>query len=277
MPLTPELAAYKDKRDQEIAAIIRSESDKLLLVIGPCSADREDAVIDYIHRLAEVQKQVADKILIVPRIYTGKPRTTGAGYKGMLHQPDPGKKPDMYEGIRAIRHIHLRALQETGLSCADEMLYPENHRYLSDLLSYVAVGARSVENQEHRLISSGLDIPVGMKNPMSGDLSVMINAIKAAHGDHSFIYRGWEVESQGNPCPTPFCGAVWTATASTTPIIITRICVFSTICMWRAALPTRRCLLTPTTPIPPSSTCNRCVLPTRYSIPCVTRRIYAGW
>ena len=199
MPLTPELAAYKDKRDQEIAAIIRSESDKLLLVIGPCSADREDAVIDYIHRLAEVQKQVADKILIVPRIYTGKPRTTGAGYKGMLHQPDPGKKPDMYEGIRAIRHIHLRALQETGLSCADEMLYPENHRYLSDLLSYVAVGARSVENQEHRLISSGLDIPVGMKNPMSGDLSVMINAIKAAHGDHSFIYRGWEVESQGNP------------------------------------------------------------------------------
>lgn len=199
MPLTPELAAYKDKRDQEIAAIIRSESDKLLLVIGPCSADREDAVIDYIHRLAEVQKQVADKILIVPRIYTGKPRTTGAGYKGMLHQPDPSKKPDMYEGIRAIRHIHLRALQETGLSCADEMLYPENHRYLSDLLSYVAVGARSVENQEHRLISSGLDIPVGMKNPMSGDLSVMINAIKAAHGDHSFIYRGWEVESQGNP------------------------------------------------------------------------------
>lgn len=199
MPLTPELAAYKDKRDQEIAAIIRSESDKLLLVIGPCSADREDAVIDYIHRLAEVQKQVADKILIVPRIYTGKPRTTGAGYKGMLHQPDPGKKPDMYEGIRAIRHIHLRALQETGLSCADEMLYPENHRYLSDLLGYVAVGARSVENQEHRLISSGLDIPVGMKNPMSGDLSVMINAIKAAHGDHSFIYRGWEVESQGNP------------------------------------------------------------------------------
>ena len=198
MPLTPELAAYKDKRDQEIAAIIRSESDKLLLVIGPCSADWEDAVIDYIHRLAEVQKQVADKILIVPRIYTGKPRTTGAGYKGMLHQPNPGKKPDMYEGIRAIRHIHLRALQETGLSCADEMLYPENHRYLSDLLSYVAVGARSVENQEHRLISSGLDIPVGMKNPMSGDLSVMINAIKAAHGDHSFIYRGWEVNTPGN-------------------------------------------------------------------------------
>lgn len=199
MPLTPALKAEKDKRDAEIAKIIRSESNKLLLVIGPCSADREDSVLDYISRLAEVQKQVADKIVIVPRIYTGKPRTTGAGYKGMLHQPDPGKKPDMYEGIRAIRRIHLKAIEETGLSCADEMLYPENHRYLSDLLSYVAVGARSVENQEHRLISSGIDIPIGMKNPMSGDLSVMLNAIKAAHGDHSFIYRGWEVESKGNP------------------------------------------------------------------------------
>lgn len=199
MPLTPALKAEKDKRDAEIAKIIRSESNKLLLLIGPCSADREDSVLDYISRLAEVQKQVADKIVIVPRIYTGKPRTTGAGYKGMLHQPDPGKKPDMYEGIRAIRRIHLKAIEETGLSCADEMLYPENHRYLSDLLSYVAVGARSVENQEHRLISSGIDIPIGMKNPMSGDLSVMLNAIKAAHGDHSFIYRGWEVESKGNP------------------------------------------------------------------------------
>lgn len=199
MPLTEELAAEKSRRDAEIANVICGKSGKLLLVIGPCSADREDSVLDYIGRLAEVQKQVADKIVIIPRIYTGKPRTTGAGYKGMLHQPDPDKKPDVYEGIRAIRHIHLKALEQTGLSCADEMLYPENHRYLSDLLSYVAVGARSVENQEHRLIASGVDVPVGMKNPMSGDLSVMLNAIKAAHGDHSFIYRGWAVESKGNP------------------------------------------------------------------------------
>ena len=145
-----------------------------------------------------MQKEVKDKILIIPRIYTGKPRTTGAGYKGMLHQPDPDKKPDMLEGIKAIRSLHKDAIEQTGLTCADEMLYPENHRYLSDLLSYVAVGARSVENQEHRLVSSGLDIPVGMKNPTSGDLSIMLNSIKAAQGDHTFLYRGWEVESKGN-------------------------------------------------------------------------------
>ena len=183
----------------------------------------------------------------------------------------------MYEGIRAIRHIHLRALQETGLSCADEMLYPENHRYLSDLLSYVAVGARSVENQEHRLISSGLDIPVGMKNPMSGDLSVMINAIKAAHGDHSFIYRGWEVESQGNPLSHAILrGSVDRHGINHANYHYENLRILQ-ICMWRAALPTRRCLLTPTTPIPPSSTCNRCVLQMRCSIPCATRRIFAGW
>ena len=198
-PVTEEVAKVREARVEEMRAILDGRDSRLMLIIGPCSADREDSVMDYVCRLVPLQEKVKDKILIVPRIYTNKPRTNGSGYKGMLHQPDPGKKPDMYEGIRAIRHIHLRALQETGLSCADEMLYPENHRYLSDLLSYVAVGARSVENQEHRLISSGLDIPVGMKNPMSGDLSVMINAIKAAHGDHSFIYRGWEVESQGNP------------------------------------------------------------------------------
>ena len=198
-PISEEYKAKREVCDKEIKAILDGSDDRLLMVIGPCSADNEEAVLDYLLRLRKVQDKVKDKICIIPRVYTSKPRTTGKGYKGMLHQPDPGKKPDMYEGIRAIRHIHLRALQETGLSCADEMLYPENHRYLSDLLSYVAVGARSVENQEHRLISSGLDIPVGMKNPMSGDLSVMINAIKAAHGDHSFIYRGWEVESQGNP------------------------------------------------------------------------------
>lgn len=163
MPLTKEAEEIKAKRDEEIAKVFKGESDKFLLVIGPCSADRHDAVLDYIHRLAMVQTDVEDKILIIPRIYTGKPRTTGAGYKGMLHQPDPDKKPDMLEGIKAIRALHKDAIEQTGLTCADEMLYPENHRYLSDLLSYVAVGARSVENQEHRLVSSGLDIPVGMK------------------------------------------------------------------------------------------------------------------
>ena len=198
MPLSKEAEEIKAKRDEEIAKVFKGESDKFLLVIGPCSADRHDAVLDYIHRLAMVQTDVEDKILIIPRIYTGKPRTTGAGYKGMLHQPDPDKKPDMLEGIKAIRALHKDAIEQTGLTCADEMLYPENHRYLSDLLSYVAVGARSVENQEHRLVSSGLDIPVGMKNPTSGDLSIMLNSIKAAQGDHTFLYRGWEVESKGN-------------------------------------------------------------------------------
>lgn len=197
-PLSPEATKIKEARDEEIAKIFKGESDKIALVIGPCSADRADSVLDYIHRLADVQKQVEDKILIIPRIYTGKPRTTGAGYKGMLHQPDPDKKPDMLEGIVEVRNLHKDAIEQTGLTCADEMLYPENHRYLSDLLSYVAIGARSVENQEHRLVSSALNIPVGMKNPTSGDFSIMLNAIKAAQSGHTFLYRGWEVESKGN-------------------------------------------------------------------------------
>lgn len=197
-PLSAEATAKKEIRDKEIKEVFTGESDKLALGIGPCSADRPDSVLDYIHRLAEVQKQVEDKILIIPRIYTGKPRTTGAGYKGMLHQPNPEEKPDMLEGIIEVRNLHKDAIEQTGLTCADEMLYPENHRYLSDLLSYVAVGARSVENQEHRLVSSALNIPVGMKNPTSGDLSVMLNAIKAAQSGHTFLYRGWEVESKGN-------------------------------------------------------------------------------
>lgn len=197
-PLSAEATAKKEARDEEIAKIFRGESDKLALIIGPCSADRADSVLDYINRIALVQKEVEDKILIIPRIYTGKPRTTGAGYKGMLHQPDPDKKPDMLEGIIEVRNLHKEAIEQTGLTCADEMLYPENHRYLSDLLSYVAIGARSVENQEHRLVSSALNIPVGMKNPTSGDISVMLNAIKAAQSSHMFLYRGWEVESSGN-------------------------------------------------------------------------------
>ena len=175
------------------------KSDKFLLIIGPCSADNEESVMDYIHRLARVQEQVKDKILIIPRIYTGKPRTTGTGYKGMLHQPDPTKGEDMLEGLIAIRKLHARAIAETKLTCADEMLYPENYRYLSDLLSYVAVGARSVEDQHHRLVASGMECAVGMKNPTSGALSVMFNSIQAAQAKQTFIYRGWEVTTDGNP------------------------------------------------------------------------------
>lgn len=198
-PITPALEETKAKRDEEIRAIFEGRDHRFLLIIGPCSADHDDSVIDYISRLRAVQEKVADKICIIPRIYTNKPRTTGDGYKGMLHQPDPHKGSDMLGGLVAIRNLHIRAIKETGFTCADEMLYPENYRYLSDLLSYVAIGARSVENQNHRLTASGLDIPVGMKNPTAGDISVMMNSITAAQHSHTFIYRGWEVESRGNP------------------------------------------------------------------------------
>ena len=198
-PITYELEQMKEKRDQEIKAIFEGRDNRFILIIGPCSADNDDSVIDYISRLRRVQDKVSDKILIIPRIYTNKPRTTGDGYKGMLHQPDPHKGEDMLKGVVAIRNLHIRAMNETGFTCADEMLYPENHRYLSDILSYVAIGARSVENQQHRLTASGFDIPVGMKNPTAGDISVMMNSITAAQHPHTFIYRGWEVESQGNP------------------------------------------------------------------------------
>ncbi len=197
-PISMAATQAKAARDLEIKKIFTGESDKMLLVIGPCSADAEEPVMEYITRLARLQEQVKDRLVIVPRIYTNKPRTTGDGYKGMLHQPDPNGLPDLYNGILAIRHLHTRALTETGLSTADEMLYPANHRYLNDLLSYVAVGARSSENQEHRLVSSGLDIPVGLKNPTGGDLSVMMNSITAAQHQHSFVYRGWAVETKGN-------------------------------------------------------------------------------
>ena len=198
-PLSSQLEKKVQARDNEIADIFTGKSDKLILIIGPCSADNEDSVLDYLHRLRQVQEKVSDKIFIIPRIYTNKPRTTGEGYKGMLHQPNPTERPDMLKGIMMIRDLHIRAIKETDFSCADEMLYPENYRYLDDVLAYVAVGARSVENQQHRLISSGISVPVGMKNPTSGDMSVMINAIKAAQHKHTFIYRGWEVHSQGNP------------------------------------------------------------------------------
>lgn len=198
-PITAEMQEVKEKRDIEIKKVLSGESDKFLLIIGPCSADYENSVMDYISRLRKVQDQVEDKIIIIPRIYTNKPRTTGAGYKGMLHQPDPLHDSDMLQGLTKIRKLHMRALKETGFSCADEMLYPENHRYLSDLLAYVAIGARSVEDQQHRLTASAIDVPVGMKNPTSGDLSIMMNSIMAAQSGHTFIYRGWEVESKGNP------------------------------------------------------------------------------
>lgn len=197
-PLTQQAVEIKKKRDEEIQRIFRGEERKLILVIGPCSADNEDSVMDYISRLVPVQEKVKDKILIIPRIYTNKPRTTGDGYKGMLHQPDPNAAADLIKGIVAIRKLHMRAINETGFSCADEMLYPENHRYLSDILSYVAVGARSTEDQQHRLTASGLNIPVGMKNPTGGDLGVMMNSITAGQHSHDFIYRGWEVKSHGN-------------------------------------------------------------------------------
>lgn len=197
-PLTKQAAAIKEQKDKEIRDIFEGRERKLILVIGPCSADNEDSVLDYVSRLAPLQEKVKDKILIIPRIYTNKPRTTGDGYKGMLHQPDPNKAADLIKGIVAIRKLHMRAMNETGFSCADEMLYPENYRYLSDILSYVAIGARSTENQQHRLTASGLDIPVGMKNPTGGDLGVMMNSITAAQHSHDFIYRGWEVRSHGN-------------------------------------------------------------------------------
>jgi len=198
-PVTEEMDKIKKEREKEIKNIFKGESDKFLLVVGPCSADNKEAVLDYISRLKIVADEVKDKIFIVPRIYTNKPRTTGEGYKGMLHQPDHDERPNMLKGIIAIRDLHMSALRDYGFTCADEMLYPENHRYLSDLLIYAAVGARSVEDQQHRLTASGIDIPVGMKNPTGGDLSVMINAIKTAQHQHTFIYRGWEVVSEGNP------------------------------------------------------------------------------
>ena len=198
-PLSGKLGKIVEEKRAELKAVFEGRLNRLLLIIGPCSADNEDAVLDYMNRLVPVQEKVRDKILMVPRIYTNKPRTTGAGYKGMLHQPDPNAKPDLYKGIVACRHMHMRAVEETGFIFADEMLYPENYQYLDDLLGYVAVGARSVEDQQHRLTASGIEVPVGMKNPTSGDYAVMMNAISAAQHSHTFIYRGWEVHSEGNP------------------------------------------------------------------------------
>lgn len=198
LPMTEELKQIKKERDAMIRKVFTGESDKFLMIIGPCSADNETAVLDYVTRLAKVQEEVKDKILIIPRIYTNKPRTTGAGYKGMLHQPDPEKAPDLFEGVKAIRKMHIDAIRATGLTAADEMLYSENWQYLEDILSYVAIGARSVEDQQHRIVTSGMDIPAGMKNPTSGDLTVMMNSCLAGQMKHTFLYTGWETKSDGN-------------------------------------------------------------------------------
>jgi 3-deoxy-7-phosphoheptulonate synthase len=198
-PLTSELAALKKERDAMISDVFTGKSDKFLVIVGPCSADNEDAVIDYVCRLGEVNEKVKDKLIIIPRIYTNKPRTTGEGYKGMTSQPDPEGKTDFHAGLVAMRHMQLKAIEESGLTAADEMLYPENWGYVSDILSYVAIGARSVEDQEHRMTASGFDTPAGMKNPTSGTFSVMLNSVYAAQQSHSFIYRGYEVKTNGNP------------------------------------------------------------------------------
>ncbi|WP_418745820.1 3-deoxy-7-phosphoheptulonate synthase [Frisingicoccus sp.] len=198
-PVSPALAEKKKKLDAELIDVITGKSDKFLAIIGPCSADNEESVCEYIERLVRVQEKIKDKVIIIPRIYTNKPRTTGEGYKGMLHQPDPEKAPDLLQGIIAIRKLHMHALETYGMPIADEMLYPENYWYLADILSYVAIGARSVEDQQHRLVTSGFDVPAGMKNPTSGDFSVMLNSVVAAQGAHNFIYRGWDVNTEGNP------------------------------------------------------------------------------
>ncbi len=198
-PLSQAVKALKARRDKEIREVFEGKSDKFLVIVGPCSADNQDAVLEYVHRLSKLSEKVKEKLLLIPRVYTNKPRTTGEGYKGMLHQPSPDQAPDMLQGIIAIRKMHIRVMEETGLTAADEMLYPENRSYLDDVLSYEAVGARSVENQQHRLVASGMDIPVGMKNPTSGDLAVMLNSIQAAQASHTFLYRGWDVTTSGNP------------------------------------------------------------------------------
>ena len=198
-PLSPELAELKKNRDAMISDVICGRDDRVLVIIGPCSADNEDSVCDYVNRLSKIQEEVKDKVILIPRIYTNKPRTTGEGYKGIASQPDPEKEPDMLEGLIAVRKMHIRAIQESGLTCADEMLYPENWGYVEDLLSYVAIGARSVEDQQHRLTVSGFDVASGMKNPTSGDFSVMLNSVYAAQHPHQFVYRGYEVRTTGNP------------------------------------------------------------------------------
>ena len=233
MPLSAELTAKKQAFDAEVAKVFTGEDARKVLIIGPCSADREDSVLEYMNRLAKVAEEVKDKLVIIPRVYTNKPRTKGTGYKGLLHNPDPEAPDDLLEGVKAIRHMHLRVIEETGFFTADEMLYPSNYQYLVDLLSYVAVGARSVENQEHRLVSSGISVPVGMKNPTAGSTTVMLNSIYAAQAHQSFIFRNWEVECDGNPrSRTLSCAATSASMGAPTPTTTT-----STSSAWPSAIP----------------------------------------
>ena len=275
-PIDAEIQAVKDARDKELRDVFTGKSDKFLAIIGPCSADNEDAVLDYLTRLRNVQEKIADKVLIVPRVYTNKPRTTGEGYKGMVHQPDPEKQPNLLAGLVAIRKMHIHAIRTSGMTCADEMLYPENYRYLSDLLSYVAVGARSVEDQQHRLTVSGMEVPAGMKNPTSGDLSVMLNSVHAAQGHHTFIYRGWEVESTGNPLRTPSCAAIRPRTARRFPTTTTRILPVCTSGTPSPDWKTPPSSLIPTTPIPASTMRSRSGYPAMCSVPCARTPISGG-
>ena len=248
MPLSTELTAKKQAFDAEVAKVFTGEDARKVLIIGPCSADREDSVLEYMNRLAKVAEEVKDKLIIIPRVYTNKPRTKGTGYKGLLHNPDPEAPDDLLEGVKAIRRMHLRVIEETGFFTADEMLYPSNYQYLVDLLSYVAVGARSVENQEHRLVSSGISVPVGMKNPTAGSTTVMLNSIYAAQAHQSFIFRNWEVECDGNPLAHAVMRGYIGLDGRTYPTTTT-----STWSVWPSAtpstpaMPTRRRLSTATT------------------------------
>lgn len=231
LPLPEALKKVKMSRDRQIIDVFKGKSTKFLIIMGPCSADNEDAVCEYVSRLAKLQDRVKDRFLLIPRVYTNKPRTTGEGYKGMMHSPDPRERPNIVKGLKALRKMHLRLLSETGLTSADEMLYPGNYPYLEDILSYVAVGARSVENQQHRLTCSGLDIPVGMKNPTSGDLNVMLNSIQASQAPHVFIYREWEVKTSGNPYTHCILRGQSTSMAVTSRITTTKICCAWPICI----------------------------------------------
>ena len=276
-PLDEKMIQVKAARDEEIKAVFNGTSDKFILVIGPCSADHSEPVLEYISRLRRVADQVSDKIVIIPRIYTNKPRTTGHGYKGMLHQPNPDAKPDMYKGLVAIRELHMTALKDYDFSCADEMLYPENHRYLSDLLSYVAIGARSAENQQHRLTASGLNIPVGVKNPTGGDLSVMMNGITAAQSPHTFIYRGWEVESEGNPYTHAILRGYVDYTGRSASNYHYEDLLRVNELYLQAGLSTPRSSWIPTTTIPASSIWNKSELPRTLSIAAIRMPTSRNW
>lgn len=276
-PISPEFERLREQKDKEVKDILSGQDDRLLLLVGPCSADNETAVLDYLTRLRKTADEVAERVLIVPRVYTSKPRTTGIGYKGMLHQPDPEGNEDMLKGIIAIRETYIRAMEETGFFCADELLYPENYRYLSDLLLYVAIGARSVENQGHRLTASGLDVAVGMKNPTSGDFSVMMNSITAAQSSHMFIYRNWEVVSKGNPYAHAILRGYMNKKGSRCRTITMRISSWSATCTTRRSFKIRPSSWMSITRIPAKNISSRFVSPRRCCNLVRSARMYTIW